>query len=170
MSIRRIRSKRMRWLAGPATMVALTALTAVLPATAQADEITVRIKRVKAIDPGDALSRPDYLARVTIAGETFVTKPILNQTDISPPDWVFRKSVSPGWHDVKVEILDKDLTKNDFVDINRVDGKRDLDFKVNTRRCDISGFSGSVDCGSDIVRAGAERKSAEVTFTVRSRR
>lgn len=165
---RNSRARVARVLAAPLAMVAGIMLAQ--PSQARADEITVRIKRVKAVDPGDALSRPDYLARITIAGESFVTKPILNQTDISPPDWVFRKTVRPGWHDVKVEILDKDLTKNDFVDINRVDGKRDLDFKVNSRRCQISGFSGGVRCGSDIVRAGAERKSAEVTFTVRSRR
>lgn len=145
-------------------------LVAFAPANASADEITVTIDRVSALDKGDALSRPDFLARVTIAGELFVTKPILNQTDIQPTDWVFRKSVSPGQHEVKVEILDKDITKNDFVDINRIDGKRDLDFTVNTRRCTITGFSPSYRCGDRIIRAGAERRKAEITFRVDARR
>lgn len=149
---------------------AAACLVSLAPVAASADEITVSILRVTALDQGDALSRPDFLARVTIAGELFVTKPILNQTDIQPSDWVFRKSVSPGRHEVKVEILDKDVTKNDFVDINRVDGKRDLDFTVDTRRCVVLGFSPSYRCGTRIVRAGAERRKAEITFTVDARR
>lgn len=150
--------------------LAMAGFTALAPIAASADEITVTILRVSALDRDDALSRPDFLARVTIAGEAFVTKPILNQTDIQPTDWVFRKTVSAGSHEVKVEILDKDITKNDFVDINRIDNKRDLDFTVNTRRCTVTGFSPSYRCGNRIVRAGGERKKAEITFRVDARR
>jgi hypothetical protein len=137
---------------------------------AHADEIIVNISRVKALDRSDNLSRPDFLARVTISGEPFVTKPVMNRDDIQPTDWVFRKSVPPGKHDVKIEILDKDVTKNESIDINRIDGKRDIDFAVDTRRCVVTGFSPPQRCGARIVRAGAERKKAEITFSVDARR
>jgi C2 domain len=135
------------------------------PSAARADQIVVNISQVKTLDKTDALSKADFLARVTIAGEVFTTATIRNQDDIQP-NWSIRKTVEPGVHDVKLEILDKDVTKNDFVDINQRDNKRDLDFKVDTRRCAVIGFSVPYRCGSVIARSGNERKKAEVTFVV----
>lgn len=145
-------------------VVALAMLGAVSAAPAFADEITITIDRVRSVDKSDQLSKPDFLPRVTIAGETFTTQPILNSTDIKPA-WKFSKSVPAGTHKVKVEILDKDITKNDPLDINRVANKRDLDFTVKTRSCGVGELSGA-SCGKAIVRAGREKKSAEITFTV----
>jgi hypothetical protein len=145
-------------------------LTVLGPVHARADEITVTISRVKSLDRADNLSRPDFLARVTIAGESFVTKPVMNKDEIQPTDWVFRKSVTPGNHPIKIEILDKDVTRNDPVDINRVNGKRDLDFGINTQRCMVTGLKPPYRCGALIVRAGEERKRAEITFAVDARR
>ncbi len=135
------------------------------PSQVHAEEIVVTISRVKALDKFDALSKADMMARVTIAGEATTTAFIKDQDDIRP-NWVIRKNVPSGVHDVKVEILDKDVTKNDFIDINRLDNKRDLDFKVNTRNCQITGFTQSYRCRSAIVRAGNEKKKAAITFTV----
>ena len=147
----------------------LTAMgVSIAAAPAMADEITITIDRVRAVDRADVLSKPDFLARVTIAGETFVTKPVLNSTDIKP-GWSFTKSVPAGTHKVKVEILDKDITKNDVEDINRVDNKRDLDFTVSTRPCRIREIS-NASCGVAIVRAGKEKKAAEITFTVKAKK
>ncbi len=142
---------------------------ALVPSKAKADEIVVNITHVKALDKFDALSKADMLARVTIAGETFTTAFIKDQDDIRP-NWIIRKSVSPGVHDVKIEILDKDVSKNEPVDINRLDNKRDLDFQVNTRNCQISGFTQSYRCRSAIVRAGNEKRKAAITFKVEVKR
>ena len=134
-------------------------------AQAQQREITVTIKSVKALDKLDAFSKADFFARIRIAGETFST-PVVKQADQIVPNWQVSKRVAAGQHDIKIEILDKDLTKADLIDVNRITGKRDLDFSVNTRTCTIGGFSSSYRCGQNIVRGGTENKKAEVTFTV----
>jgi hypothetical protein len=139
------------------------------PTAATADEIAVTIERVRGVGQADALSKSDFYARVTIAGQTFQTDLVRNQND-ARPNWVIKKDVPSGVHDVKVEILDKDLTKSETIDITRTAGKRDLDFKVRTRRCNISGFSPSPACGQPIVRAGNEGKAAEITFSVNTKR
>ncbi|MGE3918619.1 MAG: hypothetical protein AB7F78_23240 [Hyphomicrobiaceae bacterium] len=84
---------------------------------------------------------------------------------------MIRKHIALGGvYTVKLEILDKDvLSKSDLVDINRLDNKRDLDFQVRTRPCEVIGFAQPYDCsrsGAVITRGGRERKAAEVTFRV----
>ena len=128
-------------------------------------EIIITISRVKAVDKFDNFSKADFLARITIAGDSITTKRVRQSDDIRP-DWVLVKRVAPGRHDVKLAILDQDLTKAESVDINRLDGKRDLDFTVDTRRCRIEGFVSTYKCGQTIVRAGQEKKASEITFKV----
>jgi hypothetical protein len=157
------RGSSLRLLGGIA--VALSG-TAALPAAIQAAEIIITVTDVKAIDAADVFSRPDFFARVTIAGETFSTKVVRNQADIKP-NWTVRKTVPRGTHDVKLALFDKDLTKNEAIDINTRDNKRDLDFRVNTRNCRVLDLSG-VDqgCRVSITRAGKEKKAAQIGFTV----
>lgn len=149
-------------------MAGLALIGASSPVEAQQKEIIVIIKSVKALDKLDAFSKGDFYAKVTIAGET-LTSPVVKQADQIAPNWRLSKRVAPGRHEVKLEILDKDLTKSESIDINRLDNKRTLDFVVSTRSCRIEGFSSAYRCGSDITRAGNERKKAEVTFTVEVR-
>lgn len=130
-----------------------------------ADEITVNISLLRSIDRIDALSAPDLYARVTIAGEAFQTEVSRNRSATNP-NWTVSKRVEPGVHDIKIEILDKDVTKNEPVDINRIENKRDLDFTINTKSCTISGFADPFRCGSEIKREGLEVKKAEISFTV----
>ena len=138
-------------------------ITAASPAFA--DEITVNISLIRASDKIDALSAPDLFARVTIAGEAFQTEVVRNR-NAANPNWTVSKRVEAGIHNVKIEILDKDVTKNEPVDINRVDNKRDLDFTVDTKSCIIGGFADAFRCGSEIKREGQELRKAEITFTV----
>jgi hypothetical protein len=138
------------------------------PAKAVEHEVTVSITRVRALDQidGGLAGQADFYARVTIAGETFTTPRLRGANDIRP-DWKFTKKVPPGSHDIKIQVLDRDpLKPDDVIDINRVDNKRDLDFKINTKSCRVEGISGTPKCGATIVRAGAERKKAEMTFAV----
>lgn len=145
-------------------------LTAGAAPAAAEDTVTVVITRVKGLDRFDVGGgKPDFFARVTIAGETFKTDPVKQQMDIKP-DWKISKKVKSGKHDVKIEIFDKDVgSPSDKVDINRVDNKRDLDFTVDTNSCNISGFSGGYSCGDTITRAGREKKNAEIQFRVRAK-
>lgn len=135
-------------------------------ASARDDEVTVNIAQVRALDKADAFLSDDLYARVTIAGEMFKTQRIAQTNDIIP-NWKISKVVPRGVHDVKVEIFDKDVfSPDDEIDINRLPNKRDLDFRVDTRRCRIEGFANRYRCNQQIRRAGDERKKAEIVFYV----
>jgi hypothetical protein len=149
----------------PLALACATALATGLPAVAQADEIIVRISKVKALDKIDEASQADFYAQVIISGEQFAAEPIKDRNEIRP-NWVFTKKVAPGQHDVKITLLDKDLTRDDPVDINRLANKRDLDFTVNTLNCTITGFAQPYKCRTAISRGGTEKKRAEITFSV----
>lgn len=136
------------------------------PAMAQSDsEIVVSISRVKVLDKVDDLSGADMYARVTIDGTSEDTK-IVKKESFSP-DWVVAKKVKAGEHKVQIELIDKDLSVDDPVDINKLPNRRPLEFTVNTKTCRIEGFSSTYKCGSSIKRTGAENKRAEITFSVR---
>lgn len=128
-------------------------------------EITINIKKVKALDKADAFSKGDFFARVTINGEVQTTQHMRQSAEITP-NWKLAAKVPPGEVKVKVEILDKDVSANDPIDINRVDAKRDLDFRVDTKKCRVLDFSSPYKCGQTIMRGGKEKKSAEISFTV----
>jgi hypothetical protein len=132
-------------------------------------QIVLNVQEVKALDKYDELSLGDIYARVTIAGTTQST-PILKQTaavgQVLKPDWQIIQNVGPGVHPVKVELIDKDLSQDDVIDINRLPSRRVLEFTIDTRRCRIEGFASDYTCKSPINRAGKEAKAAEITFTV----
>lgn len=162
----------MRRIASSMTAVAIAASAAsVFAATSAVAQsrgdrtITVTVDHVRAIDSIDAFSKADFFARLTINGVAVETQPIKQQADIAP-NWKLSHKVPNGRHDVTLEIFDKDLTKIEAIDINRVDNKRKLDFTVDTRSCSVSGLTGISRCGQKITRAGGERKKAEVTFSV----
>lgn len=146
-------------------MAAVGVLTpAGLASTALADDITVTVTSVKGLDKVDELSGGDYFARITIAGDAKTTEIV--KKSVFKPDWSVTKSVSAGEHDVKLELIDKDIAEDDPVDINRLDNKRSLEFKVNTKTCRIEGFSTTQKCNATITRAGKENKKAEISFKV----
>src|SRR5262249_50543779 len=140
--------------AGAAVPLGLCALGPIA-ANAQGgtQEITITISSVRAVDSPDLFSKADYFARVTIDGDVQSTQPIKGQNEIRP-NWKIVKRVAPGRHTIKVEILDKDLARNDLIDINAIDKKRDLDFTLDSRNCRIEGFATTYRCGTSITRTG----------------
>lgn len=151
--------------------VALTATPLLLgggtAAHAQMAEVIVKITQVRALDTIDAASPADFMARVTLAGgQPCSTTAIKDQNEIRPTDWVCRWTVPHGIHNVTIDLADKDVSVNDPIDINRLPNKRNLDFQVNTRNCNVRGFSQGHSCGDRITRSGDERKKAEITFVV----
>jgi hypothetical protein len=143
------------------------AFVAAAPATAR--EVIVTIDSIRALDKVDPTGKADFYARVIIDGQVFTTKHI-RRSNVVKPNWVIRKRMRGQVADVKLQILDKDvLSKDDLIDINRIDGKRDLDFRVRGRPCEIVGFAQIYRCGRVITRAGGEKKSAEVVFRVNVR-
>lgn len=133
--------------------------------TSREVEVQVTIQQLVALDRGDYFSGEDFFARVTIGGQVFQSERIRGKDAVNP-NWRFAAVVPNGRTDVKIEVFDKDIAQNDPIDINRVDPKRDLDFVVDTRRCRLEGFSEPYRCGDQVRRAGAERKKAEMTFSV----
>jgi hypothetical protein len=127
------------------------------------------VSEIKPLDKYDELSLGDIYARVTIAGTTQST-PVLKQTtavgQVLKPGWQIIQNVAPGVHPVKVELIDKDLSQDDVIDINRLPNRRVLEFTVDTRRCRIEGFASPYNCKSAIRRTGKEAKAAEITLTV----
>jgi hypothetical protein len=146
----------------------LAAVATAAPGAAIAEEITITVTSVKGLDKVDELSGGDYFARMTIDGD------VQNSTVVKDvefkPDWKLSKSVSAGKHDVKLELIDKDLAEDDPVDINRMPNKRSLEFSVDTKSCKIEGFSSTYRCGKAITRAGDETKKAAITFKVTVRK
>jgi hypothetical protein len=136
---------------------------------ASTHNISVRIYQVRPIDKFDELSRGDLFARVTIAGET-TTTPVKKQTTsrgkIINTDWVIKRDVAPGMHPIKIELIDKDVSEDDIIDINRLDNRRVLEFTVDTQRCRVEGFATTYKCKSRIARTGREKKAAEIYFTI----
>jgi hypothetical protein len=72
-------------------------------------------------------------------------------------------------HPIKVELIDKDLSQDDVIDINRLPNRRVLEFTIDTHCCRIEGFASDYSCKSRINRTGKEAKAAEITFTVDAR-
>jgi hypothetical protein len=149
----------------PAAPAAAPAKAATPAAPAPTHEISVKILKVQALDKVDELSDADFFARVTIAGKVQPDTPVGKGATITP-EWVVKGAVAAGKVPVRLELFDKDLTKNEAIDINRVGNKRAQDFVVDTSTCTISGFAGAPKCGESIVRAGEEPKKAAITFTV----
>jgi C2 domain len=134
------------------------------PADAADKTLTLKVTKIRLLDRVDELSKGDLFARVTIDGE-IQSSPVVKGSNELKPDWKISMKVKGGEHKVKLELVDKDVTQDDSIDINRVDSKRDLDFVV-TPGCRIEGFSSTYKCGSSITRAGAEKKKADITFSV----
>lgn len=159
-------------LASSATVAAVLAVAALGAGSAAAEEIIVTVEHVRALDkidlgPG---GKADFFAVVTIDGKS-VKSPVVKRAEDIRPNWVLSLPVGRGTYDVKLELYDQDvLSKPDPIDINRVAAKRDLDFRVNTRNCSISGFSQGYSCRRTITRAGDEKKQAEISFKVDVRR
>lgn len=150
-----------------AAVVAVGSSLALATTDAAAAEITVTVTKFHALDRADDLSRGDFFARMTIDGKSVVTSTISDQAEVEPKDWTLTQTVSGGGkHKVKLELIDKDLSVDDPIDINRVNKKRDLEFSVNTSSCVIEGFSETYSCGRTITRAGGENKKASISFKV----
>jgi hypothetical protein len=151
---------------GLATIGLGIAVLAPVQAVAQDNhEITVSITQFKALDRADDLSNGDFFARVTIDGVAQTTAQISDKAEVHP-DWKLSKSVPAGTHKVKLELIDKDVSVDDPIDINKLDKKRDLDFAVDTRTGKIEGFSRTYKSGETITRAGGEKKKASISFVV----
>ena len=161
----RFGSSARRALAGVAGIaVAGMGMTA-LGSEAVAAEIVITINKIKALDKADELSEGDFFARMRINGKAAFSPVQTGKSEFSP-GWKLTLPAKSGVNEVNLALIDKDVAVDDPIDINRVAGKRDLDFTVNTSTCRIVGFAESYRCGQTITRSGGETKKATLSFTV----
>jgi hypothetical protein len=128
-------------------------------------EITVTVTRFQALDKADELSSGDFFARLRIDGKAAFSPELTGQSEFTP-DWKLTLPASGGKVTVNLSLIDKDVSVDDPIDINRLPNKRDLDFTVDTRTGRIEGFSESYKTGQTITRAGTENKKASISFKV----
>ncbi|WP_295559523.1 hypothetical protein [uncultured Hyphomicrobium sp.] len=149
-----------------ATAALAAGATMVLAAgQAAAEEIVVTITEFHALDRADDLSSGDFFARIRIDGKAAFS-PVLTGEKVFKPNWKLTLPAKSGVNEVNLSLIDKDLTVDDPIDINRVANKRDLDFTVNTKTGKIEGFSKTYKTGQLITRTGSEKKKAAISFKV----
>ena len=118
----------------------------------------------------DQVEDVDFFPIVTIAGESFVTDPIVDSDDVSP-NWVFTQEVdsNAGSIPITIDIWDKDAFfagADDHVDISQGAG-RSLVMTLNLATCTISGGVNG-DCGQVISSTGLDDDKASIEFQVTS--
>jgi hypothetical protein len=148
-----------------ALVLAALSLTVGGATVATAAEITITVTKFKALDRADDLSDGDFFARIRINGKAAFSPEQSGQAEFSP-NWKMTLPAKSGTNEVNLSLIDKDVSVDDPIDINRVENKRDLDFTVNTSNCRIEGFAETYKCGQTITRAGGEKKKAVISFTV----
>ena len=164
-------SKTAARMAATATGVAALAcaVAALEPREAEAQatthEVTVTVIRFKALDKADELSAGDFFVRMSAGGKAAFS-PVLSGQNEFKPNWKLTLPIAAGKQSIKLALIDKDVTVDDPVDINRMANKRDLDFTVDTKTGRIDGFAQPYKVGQTITRAGTETKKADISFKV----
>ena len=148
------------------TAIALAGASMAFASTgATAAEIVITVTKFHAHDRADDLSSGDFFARMKINGKAAFSSIITGDKEFQP-NWKLTLPATAGVNEVNLALIDKDVSVDDPIDINRLDKKRDLDFSVDTRTGKIEGFSRTYKSGETITRTGAEKKKAEISFVV----
>ena len=120
-------------------------------------DVTVTILEVRSIE---AKSPEDLFARVTIAGDTSLSR-------VAPKPSLRVSMPAEGMIPIRLELFEKrPATFDGQIDINQIAGKRDLDFVVDPATCTITGFSQPYKCTDVITRTGQDAKPGEIAFRV----
>jgi len=139
-----------------ATLCAAGVLAAsgVFAAPSKAKDVTVTILRVAQVDnldKGDALGKDDadFYVQIWINGKLWRSENM--SKDDGRPNWTFSVPASKRNVPIRIKLIDDDgglEEQDDFVDINRRGGKKDLNLTLNTRNGritgDVSGRRGKV--------------------------
>ena len=152
-------------LVGAAAFAAFAVVAAGQSSDAAAAEIVITVTKFHALDRADELSSGDFFARMRINGKAAFS-PVLTGETVFTPNWKLTLPAKSGKNDVNLSLIDKDVSVDDPIDINRIGNKRDLAFTVNPKPCRIEGFAQTYKCGQTITREGSETKKASISFTV----
>lgn len=143
-----------------------------IAAQADARLITVQINRVAQIDNLDKFDvdpdRADFYAQIWIDGKLHRTKNF--SFDDGKPYWSFEHDSSKRYVPIRIKLLDDDgglEEADDFVDINRRKGKKDLNFILDTRTGRISGDVRGRRGQNIYSYGGGDSDKGKIWFTVR---
>lgn len=143
-----------------------------IAATPLPRRVTVSVSRVMQIDnlDGDFVraDRADFYAQIWIGGKLHRTKTFIS--DDGNPAWRYGRRVSGDKIHMRLKLIDDDgglEDRDDYVDINPRDGKKDLNFtlEVSTGRItgDVTGRRGQTIHST----GGKDGDKAEIWFVVR---
>ncbi len=120
-------------------------------------DVTLTILEVRS---NDAKTPADLFARVTIAGDTTLSR-------IAPKPSLRVTMPASEPIPVRIELFDRrPPTYADQIDINQIAGKRDLDFVVDPATCTVTGFSQTYKCTDVITRNGLDLKPGTISFRI----
>ena len=111
--------------ASAAAFAAFAVAVGAAPSVAAATEIVVTVTRFKALDKADELSSGDFFARIRVDGKAAFSPVLTGQQEFTP-NWKLTLPAKPGVVKVNLSLIDKDVSVDDPIDINRLDKKREL--------------------------------------------
>lgn len=134
--------------------------------SASAADVVFTVHKITALDAID-VTPADFYVRVVIGGKIHLT-PVAKQNNDIEPNWQITQSANGRYVTFFLEVWDKDLQKDDQVDINpRTDrNKRPIEFRLDTRTCRLLDLGGSPRCGDRVTYSGNEKKKATIVFSV----
>jgi len=152
---------------------AAAALAAVSIGAAQPRTVTVTIQRVSQIDnlDGDFIKadRADFYAQLSIDGSMKETKKFISD-DGRPPGWSYTRRVKGNKVQIRIKLIDDDgglEDRDDFVDINPKDGKKDLNLVLDLSTGRISGDAKGKRGQVMHVRGANDGDKGEIWFVIR---
>ena len=120
-------------------------------------DVTVTVLGVRSLD---AKTPADLFARITMAGDTSLTR-------VAPKPNLRVTMPASELIPVRLELFEQRPAEfSGQIDINQLPGKRDLDLVVDPATCTITGFSQTYKCGDVITRTGQDSKPGEIAFRV----
>ena len=134
--------------------------------------VTVTIHRVAQIDQLDKSfligDKPDFYAEIWIDGNYHRTSNFSHSD--GKPYWTFSAPANGAVADIKIRLWDDDgglEGKDDHVDINPMDGQKDLNLRFNTASGNLLNNVYAV-VGSEYLysQGGGEKGKAQIWFTV----
>lgn len=125
--------------------IATTLLTA-SAALAMAQSVSVNIHRVRQVDDLDKSTwlitkdRADFYAQIWINGRMWQSKNFSH--DDGRPNWSFTVPADSRYVDIRIKLVDDDgglEEKDDYVDINPLNDKKDLELRLDRQTGLLSG-------------------------------
>lgn len=154
------------------TTLLLAASVLGIQAGGQKKYATVTIYRVAEVDNLDhdlpwRDDRADFYAQIWIDGHYHKTR-VMAKND-GKPYWTFTAPVNSSTANIRIKLLDDDgglERKDDYVDINPMNNKKDLDLKVNINNGRILGDAAGQKGQTLFCAGGGDSSKGQIWFAI----